>query len=189
MKKTLVTLSLLTLGLSNIALAQTENYTVDSSHTYPQFSVSHLGFSIQRGQFQNTTGTVALDLEKRTGSVDIKVDTNSLNSGFAKRDEHLKGDAFFNVQKFPAITFKSKKLVFSGKTLKSVEGDLTLLGVTKPVTLAVSHFHSGVNPISQKATVGAEASAKIKRSDYGMKTFLPAVGDDITINIQIEANK
>lgn len=188
MKKQLVSLAFL-LGLTTGAFAQTEHYTIDSTHTYPSFEVNHMGFSLQRGQFNKTTGNIALDPEKQIGSMDVSIETNSLASGFAKRDEHLKGEGFFNVAKYPTMTFKSNHLIFEGKTLKAVEGQLTLLGVTKPVRLEVNYFHVGVNPMTQKVTYGANAITTIKRSAFGMNTFLPAIGDDVKLNIQIEAFK
>lgn len=188
MKKQLIGLTFL-LGLTTSAFAQPEQYVIDSTHTYPSFEVNHLGFSLQRGQFNKTTGKITIDPVKQTGSADITIDTSSLDSGFAKRDEHLKGEGFFHVAKYPTMTFKSNQFIFEGKTLKAVEGQLTLLGMTKPVRLEINHFHNGVNPLSQKVTYGANAVTTIKRSAFGMNTFVPAISDDVKLNIQIEAIK
>ncbi len=164
-----------------------DNYVVESSHTFPSFEISHLGFSMQRGRFNTTTGKIVLDGAKST--VEVSIDTNSLDTGLDKLEEHLKGEDFFNVAQYPAMTFKSTHVKFKDKTLTSVEGDLTLHGVTKPVVLTVDHFKCGDNPITKKPTCGANAVTTIKRSDFGITKYLPAVGDDVKIAIQIEAVK
>ncbi|XZG69443.1 YceI family protein [Chitinibacteraceae bacterium HSL-7] len=169
------------------AFAAPQTYSIDSTHTFPHFAVNHLGFSLQHGVFEKTSGTIVLDAAKKSGSIDIVIDTTSLNTNLAKRDEHLKGEEFFNVEKFPTATFKSQKLKFDGEQLVGAEGELTLLGVTKPVTLAVSDFKCGTHPMAKKPWCGANASATIKRSDYGMTTFVPAVGDEVKLTIQVEA--
>lgn len=171
------------------AFAQSETYVIDTSHTQPQFTINHLGFSVQHGRFDNTTGKVVLDTAAKTGSVDISIDTASISTGWAARDEHLKTKDFFNVEKFPAMTYKSSKLHFDGDKLVSVDGELTLLGVSKPVTLKVSNFHCGQNPINKKQECGAQADAVIKRSDFGMSAYVPAVGDEVTLSIPVEAVK
>jgi polyisoprenoid-binding protein YceI len=166
-----------------------DSYTVDPSHTYPSFEINHLGFSIQRGSFHGSAGKITLDTAAKTGSIDIVVDTASINTGHAKRDEHLRGEDFFNVEKHPTMTFKSRKLRFSGDKLVGADGELTLLGVTRPVSLAVDWFVCGQNPITKKPVCGANATTTIKRSEYGMTTYVPAVGDEVKIAIQVEAVK
>ncbi|WP_028452317.1 YceI family protein [Chitinilyticum aquatile] len=185
MKKLLITALLATAGF---ATAAPMNYSIDQSHTYPQFEVDHLGFSTQHGRFNKTTGTIVLDQAAKTGSVDISIDAASIDTGWAKRDEHLKSEDFFNVAKFPAMTFKSKSLKFEGEKLVAVSGDFTLLGVTKPLTLKVENFKCvESHPMAKKPWCGADATATIKRSEFGMKTYVPAVGDDVKLTIQIEA--
>ena len=169
--------------------AHADSYTVDPAHTFPHFSISHLGFSTLQGRFDKTSGKIMLDRAARTGSVDIAIDATSVSTGFAKRDEHLKSPDFFNAAEFPSITYKSSAVKFKGDTPASVEGNLTLLGVTKPVTLTIDAFNCGANPMNKKEECGAAASTQFKRSDFGMKFGLPGVGDDIKLVFEIEAYK
>jgi polyisoprenoid-binding protein YceI len=166
-----------------------DSYTVDPNHTFPHFNINHLGFSTLQGRFDKTSGTVSLDRAAKTGSVEISIESASVSTGFAKRDEHLRSPDFFNAAEFPAITYKSTAMHFKGDTPASVDGNLTILGVTKPVTLTIDAFNCGTNPMSKKDECGAGASAQIKRSDFGVKFGLPAVGDDVKLVFEIEAIK
>ncbi len=166
-----------------------DTFTADPAHTYTHFTINHLGFSTMHGRFNQSSGKVTLDTAAKKGSVDISIAASSVDTGFAKRDEHLKSPDFFNAAEFPTITYKSDSIKFKGDKPVAVEGNLTLLGVTKPVTLTISEFNCGTNPMSKKYECGAGATAQIKRSDFGMKTFLPAVGDDIKLEFEIEAYK
>ena len=114
---------------------------------------------------------------------------NAIGEAFAQLDTHLKAEDFFNVAKFPTLTFKSNKLKFDGDKLVGVDGDFTMLGVTKPLSLTVSNFKCGAHPFNKKAMCGAEVTGTVKRSDFGMKYGLPAIGDDIKLLIQVEAFK
>jgi len=187
MKQVAVVVVSATLAAS--ALAAPESYTVDPRHTHPVFEVNHLGFSTQRGRFDKVTGKIVLDRAAKAGSIDVVVDTNSLNMGLDKWDEHMKSDEFFNVAKFPTMTFKSTKVVFDGDKLVAAEGDFTLLGVTKPVKLAITSFHCGQNPVAKKDACGADASTTIKRSEFGMTKYVPGVSDEVKIMIPVEAFK
>ncbi|UXY16893.1 YceI family protein [Chitiniphilus purpureus] len=169
------------------AVAAPQTYEIDSTHTYPSFEISHLGFSIQRGGFDKTSGTIVLDTEKKSGNVEIVIDTASIDTGLDKRDAHLRGEDFFNTAQFPTATFKSGKLKFSGDKLTAIDGEFTLLGVTKPLTLAVSNFKCGTHPMSKKPWCGAEATGTLKRTDFGMSYGVPGVGDEVKLNIQVEA--
>ncbi len=173
-------------ALSLPALAQ-EAYTVDPAHTYPTFEVSHLGFSTQRGTFTRSSGRIVLDRAAKRGAIDIGIDAASLDTGHAKRDEALRGEDFFDVARHATISYRSTALKFDGEALTGADGELTLLGVTRPVALKVSAFKCGLHPLSRKQLCGADATATLRRSDFGMKAFLPAVGDDVRIAIQIEA--
>lgn len=175
-----------TLPISAIAA---DSYTLDSAHTYPHFSISHLGFSTMQGRFDRTSGNVSLDRAAKTGTVDITIDATSISTGFAKRDEHLRGPDFFNSAEFPEITYNSKTMHFDGDTPTSVDGNLTILGVSKPVTLKISNFKCGVHPMNKKDICGAAASAAIKRSDFGVNYGLPAIGDDVQLVFEVEAVK
>jgi polyisoprenoid-binding protein YceI len=176
------------IALSAAALAA-DNYTIDSRHTFPVFEVNHLGFSTQRGRFNKTTGKVTLDVAAQKGSVEVVIDTASIDMGLEDWDKHMKNEDFFNVEKYPAMTFKSDRFIFKKGKPAEVHGTLTLLGVERPVQLKVEHFHCGVHPINKKEVCGADLTTRIKRSDFGMTKFLPAVGDDIVIRIPVEAFK
>ena len=166
-----------------------DSYTVDPHHTFPHFSISHLGFSTLQGRFDQTSGTITLDRAAKSGSVDISIAADSVSTGYVKRDEHLKSPDFFNATEFPAITYKSTAVHFKGDTPSSVDGNLTIMGVTKPVTLMIDAFNCGSNPMNKKEECGAGASAQIKRSDFGIKYGLPNIGDDVKLVFEIEAVK
>jgi len=166
-----------------------DSYTIDPEHTYPHFGISHLGFSTMHGRFNKTTGKLEMDVAKKTGSVEILIDASSIDTGHAKRDQHLKSPDFFNAGEFPDIKFKSTKVTFTGDKVSSVDGDLTIMKTTKPVTLTVTHMHCGVHAISKKNVCGFDANTKIKRSDFGVNYALPAVGDDVTLTLEVEAVK
>lgn len=191
MHKSLFTVIVFAITMPFSALAA-DSYTIDPTHTYPHFSINHLGFSTMQGRFDNTSGKVTLDRAAKTGSVEITIEAASITTGFAKRDKHLKSPDFFNVAEFPTLTYKSSAVKFQGDTPVSVEGNLTLLGVTKPVTLTISTFNCGPDPmdkLKKKQKCGADASAQIKRSDFGMKYAIPAAGDEVKLVFEIEAYK
>ena len=174
------------LSLSAIAA---DSYTIDPQHTFPSFEINHLGFSTMHGSFYTTSGKIALDPTGNAGSMEVSIDTSSVTTGYGKRDEHLKSEDFFNVAKFPTMTFKSNKLKYSGGKLVGADGELTLLGVTKPVSLTVTSFNCGTNPLMKKPECGGNATATIKRSDFGMNTYVPAISDEVRIAIEVEAFK
>ncbi len=166
-----------------------DSYTIDPNHTFPHFSINHLGFSTMQGRFDKTSGNVTLDRAAKNGSVEIAIETASISTGYVKRDEHLKSPDFFNAAEFPNITYKSTSVHFKGDTPSSVDGNLTISGVTKPVTLTIDAFNCGANPMNKKDECGAAASAQIKRSNFGVKYGLPAIGDDVRLVFEIEALK
>jgi len=165
-----------------------DSYTLDPTHTYPNFSISHLGFSTMHGRFDRTTGKLEMDRKKGIGYVEIVIDVASINTGMKKRDDHLRSPDFFNAIEFPEITFKSTKVMFEGKGA-TVTGDLTIMGVTKSVSLDVKSINCGVHPFNKKDVCGFDATAKIKRSDFGLKYGLPAIGDEVNLIFEIEAIK
>ncbi len=183
------TMAVLLLASLPLAAHAAESYTIDPLHTYTNFSVSHLGFSSMQGRFDRSSGKVTLDRVAKTGSVEISIEAGSVSTGHDKRDTHLIGPDFFNSAEYPTVTYKSSAVKFKGDTPSSVEGNLTLLGVSKPVTLTISAFKCGVHPMNKKNLCGADASAQIKRSDFGMKYGLPGVGDDIKLVFMVEAYK
>ena len=169
------------------ALAAPETYAVDGTHTFPRFSYSHFGYSTQLSRFNKTTGTVVLDKAARTGAVDIVIDTKSVDTGYATFDEHIQGEDFLDTARYPTATFKSTKVIFDGDKPAKVEGNLTLKGVTRPVTLTVSDFKAAPHPMLKKDAIGANATTKVKRTDFNMGKNVPYVGDEVTIDIAIEA--
>jgi polyisoprenoid-binding protein YceI len=175
--------------LGTLGAASAEDYVLDPNHTFPNFAINHLGYSTIYGRFGATEGTLTLDPQSGSGSVELVVDTSSIDTGHEKRDEHLRSPDFFNVVEFPEMTFKSTGVTFDGENLTSVEGDLTLMGVTKPVTLEVTHMYCGTHPMNQQQVCGFDARGSIKRSDFGINYGLPAVGDEVTLLIGAEAIK
>ena len=171
------------------AVAAPETYTIDSRHTFPSFEVMHFGMSIQRGSFNKTSGKINVDREAKTGSVDVTIDAASVSTNEPKLGDHLRNQDFFNATAHPTITFKGTRFNFDGDKVKSVDGELTMLGVTKPVTLTAQHFNCGNHPMNKKAMCGAELTTTIKRSDWGMKYAVPAVADDVLLRINVEAYK
>jgi polyisoprenoid-binding protein YceI len=171
------------------AAAAPETYTVDPNHTFPAYEVGHLGYSFQRGRFDKTSGKITLDTAAKKGSADITIDAASVDSGVAKLNEHMKSEDFFNVAKNPNITFKSSSLTFEGDKVTKASGDLTMAGVTKPVTFDVTYFNCGPHPMNKKMTCGADMTAKVKRSDFGMKYALPALADEVLLRVNVEAIK
>ena len=171
------------------ALSAPETYAVDGTHTFPRFSYSHFGYSTQLSRFNKTTGTVVLDKAARTGAVDIVIDTKSVDTGYATFDEHIQGEDFLDTARYPTATFKSTKVVFDGDKPAKVEGNLTLKGVTRPVTLTVTDFKSAPHPMLKKDAIGANAWTVVKRSEFNAGKYAPNVGDDVRIDIAIEAIK
>lgn len=166
-----------------------DSYTIDPTHTWPMFSVNHLGFSTQRGRFNKSSGKVTLDVAARKGSIELVVETASIDMGFDKWDEHMKGQDFFRVIAFPTMRFVSDNITFDGDKPVAAEGELTLLGTTRPVTLAISNFNCGTHPMTRKPMCGADISTTIKRSEFGMTKFLGAVSDEVNIFSPVEAFK
>lgn len=176
------------LGLSSLAFAAPQTYHSDTSHTFVSFEYNHLGLSNQRSRFDKVNATVVFDAEAKTGSVDVAIDPKSISTGFEKFNEHMKSEELFNVKKFPDATFKSTKVVFKGDVPAQIEGNLTIKGITKPVTLNVTNFKAGQHPMNKKDTIGANATTTIKRTDFGLGLYAPYVSDETTLNIAIEAS-
>jgi len=174
-------------ALAGSAIAAPVTYNVDGSHTFPRFSYSHFGLSTQLSSFKNTSGKVVFDAEARTGSVDITIDMKSVNTGFDDFNGHIQGEDFLDTAKFPTATFKSTKVVFEGDKPKSIDGVLTIKGVSKPVTLTVTRFLAMPHPMMKKPALGADAFTTIKRSEFNAGKFAPYVGDEVRIDIAIEA--
>ena len=177
----------LTGAVATSALAAPVTYGVDGTHTFPRFSYSHFGYSTQLSSFSKTTGKVVFDAEAKKGVVDIVIDTKSVSTGFADFNEHIQGEDFLDTTKFPQATFKSTNVVFDGDKPQRIEGNLTIKGVTKPVTLTVTSFQAMPHPMLKKPAIGANAFTVIKRSEFNAGKYAPYVGDDVRIDIAIEA--
>ena len=171
------------------ALAAPQTYVVDSTHTFPSFSYSHFGMSIQMSKFDKTTGTVTLDKEAKSGAVEVTIDMKSVSTGYAAFDEHIQGEDFLDTAKYPTATFKSTKVSFDGDKPATIDGELTIKGVTKPVTLKVNHFATMPHPMLKKDAIGANASTVIKRSEFNAGKYAPYVSDEVTLSIAMEAFK
>ena len=175
------------------AFAAPESYTVDPYHTYAHWEVNHLGVSNWRGRFDKTAGKFMLDRAAKAASLEITVPTASVNSGDHDKgsrprslDEHLRSADFFNVAEFPRMTFKAADVKFNGDNPAEISGELTLLGVTRPLTLKVERWVCKDNPFNKKPMCGGNASGALKRSDFGMKYALPAVSDEVRLYVGFE---
>ena len=176
-------------GLTTPALAAPATFVVDPTHTFARFSYSHLGLSTQLSKFDKTSGTVVLDPAAKTASVDIVIDTTSVDTGYTTFNEHIQAPDFLDTAKYPTATFKSTKVDFAGDKPTAIHGNLTIKGVTKPVTFKVNHFVSMPHPMLKKDAIGADASTVIKRSEFNAGKYAPNVGDEVTISVALEAVK
>lgn len=178
-----------TAAVSLAAVAAPETYVIDTTHTFPRFEYSHLGYSVQLSRFDNTSGKIVLDRAARAGSIDVVIDAKSVDTGSTVFNGHIQGPDFFDTATYPTITYKSTKLNFDGDQLASVNGNLTVKGVTKPVTLTVTSFHCMPHPMAKRDACGANATAKVKRSEFNAGKHAPYVGDDVTLTFAVEAIK
>jgi polyisoprenoid-binding protein YceI len=174
---------------SSAAMAASETYKIDGTHTLPRFSYSHFGYSTQLSRFDKTSGKIVLDRQAKTGSAEITVDTTSVDTGYPLFNEHIQGKDFLDTAKYPTATFISNKFKFEGENLVAVDGSLTLKGISKPVTLTVTSFQCMPHPMLKKDACGANATTVVKRTDFNMGKYAPNVGDDVTITIPVEAVK
>ena len=180
--------------LASSVLAAPQNYAIDSLHSFPSFAVSHLGMSTIQGRFDKMTGRIVLDEAAKSGSLEVRIAATTVSSGDSRRsdgtrsrDEHLRGSDFFNSAEFPELIYKSTRFVFKGDAIESIEGNLTLLGVTRPLKLSVTAFKCGSHPFTKKPMCGADAVGTVKRTDFGMKFGVPAIADDVKLSINVEA--
>jgi len=174
--------------MTGSAIAVPVTYNVDPNHTYPSFEADHFGgLSNWRGKFDKSSGTIVIDKDKAAGTVDITVDASSIDFGHAKLNEHAKSAEMFDVEKFPTATYKGALAKFKDGAPTEIDGQLTLHGVTKPVKLTINQFKCIVNPMIKKEVCGADASATINRSDFGV-SFGDKYGfkQDVKLQIQVE---
>jgi polyisoprenoid-binding protein YceI len=188
-KDTLLVVALL--GVAGPALAAPVTYNIDPDHTYPSFVADHMGgLSNWRGKIRKTTGTITLDREAKTGTVEITSDATTIDFGHDKMNAHAKSADIFNVEKYPTITFKGKLTDFNGDQPTKVVGDLTMKGVTKPVTLTINQFLCKPHPMRKVEVCGADASGTINRADFGVDYGLNfGFKPEVKLEIQVEALK
>ena len=172
--------------LTPAAFATPVTYILDPHHTYPSFAADHMGgLSVWRGKFTDTSGKVVYDKDAKCGSIEVTVNVNSVDTGYAKLDEHAKSAEILDAAKFPTATFTGQFTQFNGATPTEAQGTLTLHGVTKPLTLKINSFMCKPNPMSKKEVCGADASATFNRSDYGI-TFGDAYGFKMWVKLEIQ---
>jgi len=191
-----LTLGAVALAVPIAVTAAPETYTIDPIHSFPHFAVDHLGVTTIWGRFDRMAGKFTIDRAAKQGGLDLAIDTASVSTGDAdrgarprSRDEHLRSADFFKVAEFPRMTYKAAEVTFNGDTPAAVAGQLTLLGVTRPVTLKIERWVCKDHPFSKKPMCGGEASAVLKRTDFGMKYGVPAVGDEIRLYVGFEGYK
>lgn len=167
--------------------ALAETYTFDVPHTQLIFYVDHIGFSKSEGQFEEFSGSFEFDeTDVTAANVNLVVQTASIDMGLQKWDDHMKNADFFDVEKHPTMTFVSTAVASDDGKTGVLTGDLTILGVTKPVTLDVTFNKTGIHPFSKKFVAGFSATGNFKRSDFGMTYGIPAIGDDVELRIEVE---
>ena len=178
------------LGSYCVVAGAADTYQVDANHTHATFTFQHLGLSSFDGKIPAKSGTITLDRAQKTGSVEVVFDLEKISTGVAKFDDHLRSGDFFETQKHPTAEFKSSKVTFEGDKPATIAGNLTIKGVTKPVTLKVTSFNClDQHPMSKVPACGGNATASIKRSDFGLKYALPAVPDEIELSLELESAK
>lgn len=162
-------------------------YDIDPAHTHVLFRISHFGISEYVGRFDKVSGTLQADpAHPENSKLEVVVQAASVDTTSPDLNEHLRGKDFFNAQQFPEIRFVSTEVRPTGDNTGTVTGQLTMLGVTKPVTLQATFRGGGMNPLSKKFTIGFSARGEIKRSDFGMKAYLPVVGDQVALELEAE---
>ena len=176
------------LGTAVARGAEGQTYAIDPTHSQPLFEISHMGYSLQRGNFAGANGTITLDRAAKQGSIDVTIDARTVRAIDSRLETQLRAEDFFNVARYPTMSFKSTELAFEGDRLVGADGTLTMLGITKPVKLKVDNFICGPHPYTRNPMCGAEVTTTIKRSAWGMTYGIPkAIADDVKITIPVEA--
>ncbi len=178
-------------AVSSVLIAQAfaaDTYTIDPEFSAAHFEIARVGFSTQYGRFNKTDGKVTLDLAARTGSVEFTIHTASIDMGSAAWSSHLSDEGLFNVAKYPTMKFKSDKLIFHGNKVVAAEGQFTMLGVTKPLRVMVSNFQCGTT-LNKRQTCSGNISGTLKRSEFGLTKYIPAVSDEVKISVPVDAYK
>jgi len=169
------------------AQAAPEEFIVDTTHAFSHFEVVHLGISTYRGRLGVKSGTIVLDAETGTGSIDIVIDSATVSTGYEKLDAILRAEDLLDTGRFPVIAFRAGSLAFDKGALRTAQGELTFLGVKRPVVLTVERFGCTRKPFLVQYRCGADATAVFKRSDFGMTAYQTWVSDEVTVRVQIEA--
>ena len=192
MRTSLLSLAAVAAALSTgMAQAEPASYAIDPTHTFATFQINHFGASVNRGRFDKKEGTVQFDRAGRSGKVDISFDTGSINTGTPAFDKHLKDADLFNAAKYPTMRFVSDKFVFDGDKVSAVEGQLTLLGKTQPLTLKANQFTCYPSPMLNKREVcGGDFEGTLDRTAFGMNYGTDFGFDkNVRVIVQIEAVK
>lgn len=185
-KNTLIVASFL--AAAALPALAVDKYAIDPEHTFPSLEFSHLGISVWRGKFEKTSGSITLDRAAKTGTVDVVIDTTSLDWGLNSMNEYSRKEEWFNVAKFPTATYKGT-IQFAGDKPKTVDGKLTLKGITRPVKLTLNIFNCIPHPITKKELCGADAEGELNWSDFGMKKYGEGDTDKVRLRIQVEGLK
>ncbi|HTT06059.1 MAG TPA: YceI family protein [Steroidobacteraceae bacterium] len=184
--KLTLSLALLTACATTTALAASSTYRFDPGHSFVRFGYGHFGFSHQQSQFDKVSGSLTFDPAARSGSADVVIDISSVDTGSSALNERLQGADFFDAAKFPTATFRSTSIRFEGDEPVAIEGNLTIKGITHPVTLTITHFKHGTNMMKRDA-IGADATTTVKRSDFDLAEYVPMVDDSVVLNVDFEA--
>jgi polyisoprenoid-binding protein YceI len=175
-------------ALPLVAAAQAETYALDPYHTIPHFSLEYHGYGTLIGRFDKMSGKFTIDRTAKKGGLEFAIEAASVNTGDGERgprprsrDEHLRTPDFFNAVEFPRITFKSTNVKFSGDSPAEVEGQLTLLGTTKPLTFRIDRWVCKDHPVYKKPSCGGNATAVFRRSEFGMKYAIPSISDEVRL--------
>jgi polyisoprenoid-binding protein YceI len=180
------TLLIAAIAGSSAALAAPVKYTIDPSHTFPSFEADHLGgLSIWRGKFNSSSGSIVLDREAKTGSIEVKIDMASVDFGFDRMNTHVKSPDMLDVEKYPTATYTGKLVNFKDGAPTEAEGTLTMHGVTKPVKLSIDKFLCKQHPMNKKDVCGADASGKLNREDFGV-SYGKQLGFNMDVNLKIQ---
>ena len=189
--------AMLVLGFAMLPLttaAAPESYTFDPHHTFVHFAIDHNDFSTIWGRFDKSSGKFTIDRQAQTGTLEVTVETASVTTGDhvrgdrpRSRDEHLRSPDFFNSVEFPRMVFRAGSVKFNGEVPAEIRGQLTLLGVTKPVTLTVDRWRCAPHPVTKRWISGGNAAGTLKRTDFGMKWGVPVASDDVKIVVTFEA--
>jgi len=178
------------IGFTAAAHAESATYAIDPSHTFASWEIAHFATSTNRGRFNKTSGTVTLDKAAKTGSLDVTIDTTSLDTGTAAFTKHISSDEMLNVAAFPTAHFVANKFVFNGDKVTEVDGNLTLMGKTNPIVLKAQNFNCYMNPMVKREVCGGDFDATLVRSQYGVTYGLNyGFPDAMHLVIQVEAVK